>query len=204
VFQSAAEIASSPKRGVEVPGDLRYADVNADGAITGADIAFIGCPIPDVVYGFNTRLRLGSFDLSASFSGQAGNEVFNGKKAVRFEVENFERSFWDRWHGPGTSNREPRVTNAGHNYLSSDRFIEDGSFLKLQSVQLGYRLPPSLTSALRLQQARIYMSGTNLFQATDYTGYTPELTGGTVIASNIDLGIFPPARTFTVGLDVTF
>lgn len=216
VFQTAAEIAASPNRGVEVPGDLRYADLNGrdpvtnrivpqpDGVVNGDDATFIGCPIPDVVYGFNGRLTWGSFDVSAGFSGQAGNKVFNGKKAVRFGVENFEQSFLTRWHGQGTSDREPRVTNAGHNYLASDRFIESGSFLKLHSVQLGYRLPPSVASALRVQQARIYVNGTNVLQFTDYSGYTPELTGGSVIASNIDLGVFPPARTVTFGLDITF
>ncbi len=207
VFQTPAEIATSPNRNVgEQPGDLRFVDTNGDGTITDADKAFLGCPIPDVVYGFNGRLRWGNFDLSANFSGQAGNKVFNGKKAVRFGVENFESSFMDRWHGQGTSDREPRVTTAGNNYVASDRFIESGSFLKLQTVQLGYRLPPGVTSVLRVEQARIYVSGTNLFNITNYTGYTPELPGGSVIASGIDTfgGIFPPARTVTVGMDVTF
>jgi hypothetical protein len=144
------------------------------------------------------------FDLAASFSGQSGNEVFNGKKAVRLGVENFETSYLDRWTGPGTSNREPRVTNAGHNYQASDRFIEDGSFFKLNAVQVGYRLPESLTGRWNLQTARIYVNGTNLFNMTDYTGYTPELTVEDVIRSGIDLGIFPPARTITLGLDVGF
>src|SRR6266581_1080497 len=207
VFQTAAEIASSPNRNVgEQPGDLRYVDTNGDKTITDADKQFLGCPIPDVVYGFNGRLRLGDFDVSANFSGQAGNKVFNGKKAVRFGVENFEASYLNRWHGQGTSNTEPRVTTAGTNYVASDRFIEDGSFLKLQNVQVGYRLPVSATNGLGIGQARIYVSGTNLFNSTNYTGYTPELPGGSVIASGIDTfgGIFPPARTFTVGLDVAF
>jgi TonB-linked SusC/RagA family outer membrane protein len=207
VFQTAGEIASSPNRNVgEQPGDLRFVDTNADGTITDADKTFLGCPIPDLVYGFNGRLRLGNFDVSANFSGQAGNKLFNGKKAVRFGVENFEASYLNRWHGVGTSNSEPRVTTAGTNYVASDRFIEDGSFLKLQSVQVGYRLPPSVLSGLHLEQGRVYVSGSNLFNITNYTGYTPELPGGSVIASGIDTfqGIFPPARTFTVGLDVAF
>jgi hypothetical protein len=207
VFQTPAEIASSPNRNVgEQPGDLRFVDTNGDGTITDADKASLGCPIPDVVYGFNSRLRWGNFDLSANFSGQAGNKLFNGKKAVRFGVENFETSYLKAWTASGTSNREPRVTTAGNNYVASDRFIEDGSFLKLQNVQLGYRLPAQLTHGLSVEQARIYVSGTNLFTVTNYTGYTPELPGGSVIASGIDTfgGIFPPARTFTVGVDVTF
>jgi hypothetical protein len=208
VFQDAAEVAAGPRRGGEVPGDLRYVDVSGDGVIRDSDDkTYIGCPIPDGVYGFNGRLNWGRFDFAAAFSGQWGNEVFNAKKARReFGIENFETSFLDRWTGPGTSNWEPRVTNAGRNYVLSDRFMEDGSFLKLQSVQLGYRLPASVTKLLRVQQARVYLNGTNVLQIADYSGYTPELAASSVIASGIDQfeGVFPPARTLTVGLDLTF
>ena len=204
VFQNEAEIASSPTRGNEEPGDLRYADLNGDGVITDEDRTFIGSPIPDIIYGFGATLNWSAFDISANFSGQAGNEVFNGKKAVRFGVENYEVSFLDRWHGEGTSNFEPRVTNAGHNYQASERFIESGSFLKLHSAQLGYTLPESLTSRLGFGGARLYVNGTNLFYSTDYTGYTPEVADASVIAGGIDLGVFPPARTITLGLDVNF
>src|SRR2546422_10871188 len=90
---SAAEIASSPTRNVgEQPGDLRYVDTNGDKTITDADKQFLGCPIPDVVYGFNGRLRFGDFDVSANFSGQAGKKVFNRKKAVRLGGRNFQAS----------------------------------------------------------------------------------------------------------------
>jgi TonB-linked SusC/RagA family outer membrane protein len=209
VFQDSAEIANSPTRGTtaanrERPGDLKYADLNGDGRITDADKTFIGSPIPDLIYGLSTRVSWRRFDLAATFSGQSGNEVFNGKKAVRFGVENFETSFLNRWTGPGTSNWEPRITNAGHNYQASERFIEDGSFFKLNAVQLGFRLPESLTGRLNLQTARIYVNGTNLFTVTDYSGYTPELTVEDVIRTGIDLGVFPPARTITLGLDIGF
>jgi outer membrane receptor protein involved in Fe transport len=119
-------------------------------------------------------------------------------------VENFETSYLNRWTGAGTSNSEPRVTNAGHNYQSSTRWIEDGSFFKLHTAQVGYRLPTPLARRLTLENARIYVNGTNLFNVTDYSGYSPELTVADVIRSGIDLGVFPPARTITLGLDVTF
>lgn len=204
VFQTPEEIASSPTRGGEKPGDLRYADLDGDGRITNADKTFIGSPIPDVSYGITFGLDWTGFDFAANFSGQAGNEVFNGKKAVRFGVDNFEATYLDRWTGPGTSNSEPRVTNAGHNYQASERFIEDGSFFKLNSAQLGYRLPANLVERLRVAQARLYVAGTNLFTISDYSGYTPELTGGSVINSGIDLGIYPTMRALTVGVDLTF
>lgn len=205
VFQDSTQIVNAPFHGNNIrPGDLRYVDLTANDTITAADQTYLGCPIPDIVYGFGARATWGNFDFAANFSGQAGNVVYNGKKAVRFGVENFETSYLNRWHGTGTSNREPRITNAGHNYLPSDRFIESGSFLKLHTLQVGYRLPPSITSQLRVAGARVYMTGTNLFQLTDYTGYTPEVVSTSVLASGIDLGVFPPARTVTLGLDLTF
>ncbi|MGI9174673.1 MAG: SusC/RagA family TonB-linked outer membrane protein [Rhodothermales bacterium] len=204
VFQTQEEVENSPTRGGEAPGDLRYADRNGDGIITEDDKTFLGSPIPDVIYGFNFRVNWRGFDLSSTFSGQAGNELFNGKKAVRFGVENFEESFLNRWTGPGTSNSEPRITNAGHNYQASERFIENGSFLKLQTATLGYRLPSRLTGPLNVQGARIYVSGTNLFTLTGYSGYTPEVVSTSVIASGIDLGVYPTSRTITAGVNLTF
>ena len=206
VWQSEQELATLPRRvgTAEQVGDLRYLDTNGDDQVTDADKTFIGSPIPDLIYGFNTRVRWRAFDVSATFSGQSGNEVFNGKKAVRFGVDNFETSFLNRWTPERPSNIEPRITRAGHNYVASDRFIEDGSFFKLHSAQLGFRLPQPVVSRLNFESARLYVNGTNLFNITDYTGYTPELTVEQVIRSGHDLGIFPVARTFTFGLDVTF
>jgi TonB-linked SusC/RagA family outer membrane protein len=204
IFQTPEEVAAGPTRGGEQPGDIRYVDLDGNGVINNDDKTFLGSPIPDVIYGMNVDLTWGGFELSTNFSGQSGNQVYNGKKAVRFGVDNFETSYLDRWTGPGTSDTEPRVTNSGHNYLASDRFIENGSYFKLNAAQLGYRLPETLTDRLNLAQARIYVNGTNLFTISDYSGYTPELTGGTVISSGIDLGTYPTMRTLTLGVDLTF
>jgi TonB-linked SusC/RagA family outer membrane protein len=206
IFQNAAEVAAGPRRGGEQPGDIRYADLNGDGAITNDDKTFIGSPIPDFVYGLNGRLEWRSFDVSAAFTGQMGNEIFNGKKAVRFGYDNFETSYLDAWTPTNPSTTEPRVTNAGHNYQSSTRFIEDGSFFKLQTAQLGYRLSESMAARMGVDRARFYVSGTNLFTLTDYSGYSPEVSASdfSVINSGIDLGIYPTVRTFTLGFDLGF
>ena len=204
VFQNAAEVAAGPRRGGEQPGDIRYADLDGDGAITNADKTFIGSPIPDFIYGLNGSIEWKAFDVSASFTGQMGNEIFNGKKAVRFGYDNFETSFLDRWTPTNPSTTEPRVTNAGHNYQASTRFIEDGSYFKLQTAQLGYRLSEAMAGRMGVDRARLYVSGTNLFTLTDYSGYSPEVNSFSVIASGIDLGIYPTVRTFTVGLDLAF
>jgi hypothetical protein len=206
VFQNQAEIDSSPTRGGEEPGDLKYADLNGDGTITDEDKTFIGSPIPDVIYGFDVNLRYGALDMGVGLSGQSGNEVYNAKRARRFNYENYEAQFLDRWNGEGTSDWEPRVTTSGHNYEASERWIEDGSFLKLHSARLGYRLPQQVSGRMGVDLARVYVSGTNLALFTDYTGYTPELTAASVIASGLDefSGVYPPARTLTVGIDLTF
>lgn len=205
VFQNEDELANLPSRGSESGvGDLRFEDVNGDGVITDEDRTFLGNPIPDFIYGLNLNVAYQGFDLAVEFNGQSGNEIFNSKKAARFGLYNFETSFLDRWTGPGTSNFEPRVTNSGHNYIPSDRFIEDGSFVRLRNVQLGYTLPNQWLQQVRLRDFRVYVSGTNLITWTDYSGYMPEVGSSSPFASGIDSGIFPIAKTYTVGLNISF
>lgn len=204
VFQNQQQIDNSPSRGVEVPGDLQYKDVNGDGVITPDDRTYLGSPIPDLIYGINLSFGYKGFDMKANFSGQRGNKIFNAKKNVRFGMDNFETSYLDRWHGEGTSNSEPRLTNAGHNYLASDRFIEDGSYFKLRNMQIGYTLPHELTRQLNVRNLRVYVNGTNLFTLTDYSGYTPEIPAQSVIANGIDNGVYPLARTYSIGVNVDF
>jgi len=204
IFQNEAELEAFPTRGPEEPGDLRFVDVNGDGTITSEDRTQIGNPIPDYNYGFNVTMSYKGIDLAVEFNGQQGNEVYNAKKQARFGTYNFETSFLDRWTGEGTSNTEPRVTNGGHNYEPSDRFIEDGSFTRLRTIQIGYSLPNSLLNRFGINKMRFYLNGNNLVTWTDYSGYTPEISSGSVIDVGIDRGVYPIAKTFTAGLDVTF
>ncbi len=204
VFQTQEEIEGAPTQGNAKPGDIRYADSNGDGRITADDKVNLGSPIPDYLLGFGVDLGWRSFDLSAAFSGAFGAEVYNARTAIRFGIDNFEESFLDRWTGPGTSNSEPRLTTSGPNYEASSRFIQDASFLKLQTLQLGYVLPPRYANRLLVNRARIYVSGTNLITFTDYNGYTPEIGGGGVLDAGIDRGVYPIARTLAVGLDLSF
>lgn len=205
VYQTPADTVGAPPVGGRepAPGDLIYVDQNEDGTIDREDRVFLGSGIPDLVYGFDVGLNFRGFDLSLNFTGQSGGEIFNGKRAVRFGIENFEEIYLDRWHGPGTSNTEPRVTTAGYNYQASDRFIQDASFLKLHTATLGYTLPQSLINQLQIQRARIFVSGSNLFTISDYTGYTPEITESDVLRNGIDLGVYPISRTITAGVNVT-
>ncbi len=213
VYQNEQELEDFPTRGTEGgPGDLRFADLNGrdaegnltgepDGIIDDADRTFLGSPIPDFIYGFSFGARYKGFDLAVDFNGQAGNEVYNEKKAFRFGNYNFETSFLDRWTGEGTSDFEPRVTNAGHNYIPSDRFIEDGSFLRLRNVTLGYTLPDALLERVNIRNFRVFVSGTNLITWTDYTGFQPEIASENPFDTGFDFGVFPIARTYTVGIN---
>lgn len=205
IFQTEEELNGAPSRGSEGGvGDLRFEDTNGDGVITDTDRVLLGNPIPDLIYGLNIGLAYAGFDFAIEFNGQSGNEIFNSKKAARFGLYNFETSFLDRWTGPGTSNFEPRVTNSGHNYIPSDRFIEDGSFIRLRNLQLGYTLPNAWMQKAKLKDFRVYVSGTNLITWTDYTGYMPEVGSSSPFSSGIDAGIYPIAKTYTVGVNVSF
>lgn len=204
IFQSEDEIANSPTLGSEVPGDLRFVDTDGDGVITTEDRTFLGSPIPDLIYGFTFGIDYAGFDFSLEFNGQSGNKIFNAKKLARFGTYNFESSFLDRWTPDNPSNSEPRITNGGHNYNVSDRFIEDGSFLRLRNIQLGYTLPASLLNRFGISRLRVYVSGTNVVTWTDYSGYTPEIISGSVISVGIDQGVFPVAKTYIAGLNITF
>lgn len=204
VFQNEEQLANTPKRGPEAVGDLIFEDTNGDGVVNNNDRVILGSPIPDLIFGFNLGFTYKGFDLGADFNGTVGNEVYNSKKQVRFNTYNFETSFLDRWTGEGTSNSEPRVTNGGHNYEVSDRFIEDASFLRLRNIQIGYSFPTVALNKLKLQNFRVYLSGTNVFTLTQYSGFTPEIGGGNVLGTGFDSGIYPIARTFNVGISANF
>jgi TonB-linked SusC/RagA family outer membrane protein len=208
IYQTEEDIQNlpAPEGGTDVvqPGDFRYVDVDDNGVINADDRTFIGSPIPDYVYGIQLSTTWKGLSVALDFNGQLGNEVFNAKKAVRFGTENFEESFLDRWTGPGTSDSEPRVTNAGWNYQVSDWYLSDGSYLKLRNVRVGYALPGSWLNPLGVQRTQIYVNGTNLFTLTEYPGYTPEVGSENVLANGLDTGLFPIPRTITVGVNATF
>lgn len=201
VFQNQAELDAYPHMSLAGVGDLRFKDINEDGVINGLDRTYLGSPIPSFVYGFNIDLDYRNWDLSIGFQGQMGNKIFNGKNVVRPDPYNFESHVWDRWTGEGTSNSEPRPSFGGYNYLPSDRFLHDGSFVRLRSLILGY----SPTGPwFRGSNTRIYVKANNLFTLTKYTGYTPEIGSHDVLSSGIDNGIYPIPRVITVGFNTTF
>lgn len=204
IFQNQQELNSYPHMSQAGVGDLRFKDTNGDGELDGEDRTIIGSPIPDVVYGFSVDLNYKHWDMSVRLQGQYGNDIFNGKDVVRPDPYNFEQHVWDRWHGEGTSHTEPRPSYGGYNYLPSDRFVLDGSYLRLQNLTVGYSLPTSFLDKLGFSKARFYIRGTNIFTLTKYTGYTPEIGSSNVLANGIDTGVYPIPRTFSLGFNTTF
>ncbi|MGB3074693.1 MAG: TonB-dependent receptor [Chitinophagales bacterium] len=225
IFQNEAELESYPHESLTGVGDLRFVDQNGDGEINSLDRVNLGSPIPDFIYGFNLEGSFKGFDMSIDFQGQVGNKIYNGKEAVRPDLYNFETHVIDHWTGEGTSTTEPRASAGGVNYAPSDRFVQDGSFLRLRNVSIGYTLPKSFSEKIKMSEARFYVRGTNLFTVTKYTGYTPEIgtsearavTNGTgsagdldlspstdVLSSGIDNGIYPITTIYSIGLNLTF
>ncbi|MEY4133950.1 MAG: hypothetical protein RL386_300 [Bacteroidota bacterium] len=206
VYQNAEEIAKFPSQQPVKPGDLRFEDINGDGIVNSKDRTYLGSPIPTLIYGLTLGLEYAGFDFSADLNGVRGNKILNSKKLARgFGLPNYEASFLNRWTGPGTSNTEPRIMNGGFpNFAVSDKYIEDGSFLRLRSLVLGYTFPKSLIQKIKLSNLRVYASANNLVTWTSYTGYSPEIGSNAVTRVGIDGGIYPISQTVLFGLNVGF
>ena len=204
IFQNQAQLESTPHESTAEVGDLIYVDQNGDGKINSFDRVYLGSPIPKFIYGFSTEVTYKQLDLSVDFQGQVGNKIYNGKEAVRPDLYNFEATVLDRWTGEGTSNEEPRATAGGYNWLPSTRFIQDGSFIRLRSVTLGYNFTDSFLERIKITQARIYLRGTNLWTLTKFTGYTPEIGSNDVLSSGIDYGAYPVTAVFSGGVNINF
>jgi len=198
------------------PGDIRFKDLNGDGQITEADQTFIGNPQPDFTYGFNLNAEYKGLSLSTFFQGSYGNDIYAAYKeyTVFNSAFNMSEEAKERWTGPGTSNRVPRLTSSdpNRNVRESDFFVEDGSYLRLKNIQLAYEVPQRFLGALSatgLTRARAYVSAKNLVTITGYDGYTPEIgVNGGSDSSTLDRGIdratYPQPRAYTVGIGLTF
>ncbi|MCC5920858.1 MAG: TonB-dependent receptor [Cyclobacteriaceae bacterium] len=204
VFQNQGEVDAYPSQSAAGPGDLRYVDTNGDGRITQADRTYLGSAIPDLIYGFNFELNWKQLSMSADFQGELGRQLYNAKESIRPDLYNFEAHVLDRWRGEGTSNTQPRPTEGGYNWQPSDRFVQDGSYLRLRNLTLGYTLRQSTTERMRMKNARVYVSGTNLLTLTSFSGFSPEFASESVLANGLDLGGYPVTAIYSVGLNLTF
>jgi TonB-linked SusC/RagA family outer membrane protein len=208
LFQNQQEVESHPSQtalGAEAsPGDIRFVDTNGDGVLNAQDRTYIGDPIPDAIMGLNINMRWKGFDFNAYAFASIGNELVRNYERTQPNVNRLNYTL-GRWTGEGTSTTIPRVTTAATaNYIFSDFYVEDGSFLRLQNIQLGYTVPGQLTQKARIDQFRLYVGISNLFTLSRYMGYDPAASTGAPIGAGFDSGFYPVPRTYSVGLNLTF
>ena len=220
IYQNDADIFKHAYQGQYIkPGDVKFKDQNGDGKIDEKDRTFLGSAIPKFTYGVTTNLEYNNFDLSIFFQGAYGNKLY---LQVNQDIEGFYRAFNltqrvydERWHGEGTSNTMPRVSWLGstNNKTPSSRFLEDGSYIRLKNLQIGYNIPKRLTEKTHIKGLRIYLTAQNLLTFTKYTGLDPEMhTSDNLnneqykgdVAAGIDWGTYPSARSYILGVNLNF
>lgn len=186
------------------PGDVIFVDTNNNGTISDTDRTKIGKGTPDWTYGLNFQASWRDIDFSMLIAGSIGNDIFDATRRIDLRYVNLSEEMMDRWHGEGTSNTLPRFTwtNNNDNYRVSDLYIKNGSYMRLKNIQLGYTLPKDLTSKVFISSLRVYVAAENLLTLTGYKGFDPEISYDA--SAGIDRGIYPQARTFTVGLNLNF
>ncbi|MEB0250189.1 TonB-dependent receptor, partial [Mucilaginibacter sp. 5B2] len=203
LFQNAAEIAAAPTQTGAQPGDIRFVDVNGDGVINAADRTNIGNPFPNVILGWTLSMSYKNFDFNAFTYASIGNDIYRAYERNANYTNKF-RGVLARWTGEGTTNdaRNPRYsfTDANSNIRASDRYVEDGSFVKIKNIQLGYTFPRIMQSKV-FKSIRIYAQVRNAATFTKYSGYDPEISGG-VLDTGVDRGAYPQPRTYSMGLDI--
>ena len=184
------------------PGDIRFKDLNNDGVINDKDRTYLGSPNPTFMFAMNNTFAYKGFDLSIFLQGIAGNKIINANRfwsEAMAVAQNQTTATLNRWTGEGTSNSMPRAVfnDPNKNTRPSDRYVENGSYLRLKNVTLGYTLPTTLVKKAKLSTARFYISTQNLLTLTKYSGFDPEV--GT---NGIDNNVYPVTRTFTVGVNL--
>jgi TonB-linked SusC/RagA family outer membrane protein len=193
------------------PGDFKFADLNDDGIINDQDRTFIGNPHPDLIYGFHLRLNWKNVDLRAFFQGTLGNDLYNGIKTLGTPgFQNALAAAYTKAWKKGEDNTKatyPRITlkNTNDNFRTSSWWVEDGSYLRLQNLQLGYNIPASfIQKSGVLSSLRIYLAGKNLFTWTAYSGLDPSIGTTDPLNLGYDPIRYPASRSFIIGINAKF
>ena len=206
LFQYDGEVLSAPTQNGARAGDIKYVDMNKDGVINDRDKTKIGSPFPDFTMGWNLGLQYKNFDFSVYTYLSYGNEVFKAFDR-NSNFTNKERAILNRWTEPLSTNdaKNPRYSflDPNSNNRVSDRYVEDGSFVKIKNIQLGYSLSPDIFKNKIIKNLRVYFQVKNAFTFTKYTGFDPEIPGG-IFDTGVDRGAYPQARTWAIGLDAKF
>lgn len=204
IFQNQSEVNThAVQPGVE-PGDIRFRDLNNDGVINDSDRTVIGNPNPSWLFSMNNSLSYKGFELSVFLQGIAGNKIYNANNIDNTGMAaayNQTIDVLERWQGEGTSNSMPRAVfgDPNQNTRVSDRFVENGSYLRLKNITLSYTFPKQWLQKARIENARLSLSCENVATITEYSGFDPE-----VGINGIDQNRYPISRTFSVGLNFNF
>jgi TonB-linked SusC/RagA family outer membrane protein len=220
---SEGDVASSPTQDGAEAGFFKYQDTDKNGAITPDDRVFIGDPNPKFTYGVNLAFTYKNFDLTAFIQGTQGNDVFNWNTWwidfwPSFQGQKSTELLYDSWTPTNTNTRVPKASNKSNfstNTQSTSYYIEDGSYLRLKNLQLGYTIPESVLSKISVKSLRVYVQVVNAFTITKYTGLDPEIdtqnsttTGNQTVRNDrirgVDYGNYPTVRTYLLGLNLAF
>jgi hypothetical protein len=217
IFQDSADIKKHATQTAGTgPGDLKFKDVKADGVINNNDRTFLGSFIPKFTYSFNLGANYHNFDASVFFQGVQGNKIYNATRTISEGMVRFFNSstkVLDAWRPDHTNTSVPRAIGAdpNQNARPSTRFIEDGSYLRLKNVMLGYNVPEKALQTVTkgvVRGLRIYVSAQNVFTVTKYTGYDPEVGNRTVntsaLTNGIDAAVYPQPKAYQVGIQANF
>ena len=208
IFQNQGEIDNSAQKTAK-PGDIKYRDLNGDGMINDNDRTIIGNGYPKLFGGLNNTVTYKGFELNVFFQGVTGNQILN---YLRFDLYNLNgnnnqaEEVVNRWTPTNPSNEIPRATLTGGQRILSTFQIEDGAYLRLKNLSLGYNLPSALLNKIAVRNAKVYVAAQNYLTFTAYKGYDPEVSrfGTTSISQGMDYGGYPAAKTLLVGLNLTF
>ena len=204
IFQNQTEVDTHSIQPGAEPGDIRFRDLNNDGVINDDDRTVIGNPNPTHMFSLGNNLTYKGFELNIYLQGVAGNKIFNANKIDLTGMSaayNQTTDVLSRWHGEGTSNYMPRAVfgDPNQNNRISDRFVENGSYLRLKTISLSYNFPKEWLKVLTIENARLTLSCENVATITSYSGFDPE-----VGINGIDLSTYPISRTFNIGLNFNF
>ncbi len=204
VDKYAAQVPGADPFNRTSPGDIKFLDLNNNGRIDDDDRTFIGNPSPTFIFAMNNTFAWKGIDLAIFLQGVSGNQIFNANRIYQEGMavaQNQTTRVLDRWTGEGTSTTIPRAVfnDPNKNTRISDRFVENGSYLRIKNITLGYTLPKSISQKAKLSTARVYVSCQNLYTFTKYSGFDPEVT-----AAGIDFNLYPVTRTLSAGINLVF
>ncbi|WP_460638218.1 SusC/RagA family TonB-linked outer membrane protein [Larkinella harenae] len=212
LFQNQEEVTASPEQPGKGVGRFRYADLNGDNVINDKDRTYLGSPVPKFSGGLNLKINYKNFELETYLNAFLGNKIFNVSKLFTdfyptFSGAAISERVKNSWTPTNTNTDIPifeSVSNFSTNSQANSYYVEDGSYMRMQNITLGYRFAPELISKLRLQRARLFVSTNNLFTVTKYQGLDPGVGGNADTNFGIDVGNYPITRSFTVGLNLGF